>query len=222
MARGGAAASDDRVLRLQHPRGRHRPRRLPGISEAVARANGREVGSISSFAGSGTITNQIIMGVPAELALLSLELDASRLAERGIVARGSWRPLPHRRRRQPHALRHPGALRQSRRTSATSRIWPDPGCASCIRIRSPPEAPTGRSSRVRGGARSEPGIPARGDTSCCSASGGTSWRRPPRRARRGPSSRTGSATRSSRTSRKALGPGPGQAPGEIVYRVARS
>src|SRR5262249_42973911 len=41
--------------------------------------SGEHVEFISSFAGSGTITNQIIMGVPAEVAMLSLELDARRL-----------------------------------------------------------------------------------------------------------------------------------------------
>ena len=48
-----------------------------------------------SFAGSGTVTNQIILGVPAQLALLSLESDAQRLAEAGVVPAGSWRSLPH-------------------------------------------------------------------------------------------------------------------------------
>jgi sulfate transport system substrate-binding protein len=51
---------------------------------------------ISAFAGSGTVTNQLIMGVPAELALLSLEPDADRLAAAGVVEPKSWRRLPHR------------------------------------------------------------------------------------------------------------------------------
>jgi sulfate/thiosulfate transport system substrate-binding protein len=49
----------------------------------------------SSFGGSGTITNQIIMGAPAQLALLSLESDADRLADAHVVADGSWKQLPH-------------------------------------------------------------------------------------------------------------------------------
>jgi sulfate transport system substrate-binding protein len=49
---------------------------------------------VSSFAGSGTIRNQLIMGVPADLALLSSELDALQLAEREIIPRESWRQLP--------------------------------------------------------------------------------------------------------------------------------
>jgi sulfate transport system substrate-binding protein len=49
----------------------------------------------SSFAGSGTITNQIILGAPAQLALLSLESDADRLADAKVVPDGSWKQLPH-------------------------------------------------------------------------------------------------------------------------------
>ncbi len=51
---------------------------------------------ISSFAGSGTVTNQLIMGVPAHLALLSLELDAQRLSAAGVIPPQSWQRLPHR------------------------------------------------------------------------------------------------------------------------------
>ncbi len=58
-------------------------------------AAGGSVEMISSFAGSGTITNQIIMGVPVELALLALEADADRLALAGVVRPHSWRALPH-------------------------------------------------------------------------------------------------------------------------------
>ena len=57
---------------------------------------GEHVEFISSFAGSGTITNQIVMGVPAELALLSLELDALRLSEAGVIDAESWYALPQR------------------------------------------------------------------------------------------------------------------------------
>ena len=53
-----------------------------------------DVELISSFAGSGTLTNQIIMGVPVEVTLLALEADANRLAEAGVVRPRSWRQLP--------------------------------------------------------------------------------------------------------------------------------
>jgi sulfate/thiosulfate transport system substrate-binding protein len=59
-----------------------------------ARGHG-DVEFVSSFAGSGTVTNQLIMGVPAQLALLALESDAQRLADAGVVAPDSWRRLPH-------------------------------------------------------------------------------------------------------------------------------
>ncbi|PYQ64608.1 MAG: sulfate ABC transporter substrate-binding protein, partial [Acidobacteria bacterium] len=40
-------------------------------------------------------TNQITLGVPAQVALLALELDAGRLAKAGVIPPGSWRRLPH-------------------------------------------------------------------------------------------------------------------------------
>jgi len=49
----------------------------------------------SSFGGSGTITNQIAMGAPAQLALLSLESDADRLADAKVIPEGSWKKLPN-------------------------------------------------------------------------------------------------------------------------------
>lgn len=68
---------------------------FPAFQEAWQAQTGEQVEFISAFAGSGTITNQIIMGVPADLVLLSLELDAQRLAEAGVVAPQSWQQLPH-------------------------------------------------------------------------------------------------------------------------------
>ncbi len=67
---------------------------FPEFQKRWRERTGEEVALVSSFAGSGTVTNQIILGVPAELALLSLELDADKLAERGVIAAGSWRRLP--------------------------------------------------------------------------------------------------------------------------------
>ncbi len=62
----------------------------------VWRAGGHgDVAFISSFGGSGTVTNQVILGVPAQLVLLSLESDAERLADAGAIAAGSWKRLPH-------------------------------------------------------------------------------------------------------------------------------
>ncbi len=67
---------------------------FPAFRKQEAAEGHGDVELISSFAGSGTITNQIIMGVPAQLALLSLESDADRLADAGIVPPGSWKRLP--------------------------------------------------------------------------------------------------------------------------------
>lgn len=70
-----------------------------GVFPAFAREwkarTGERVELVSSFAGSGTITNQILLGVPAHLALLSLELDAMKLAAAGAVPPDSWHRLPH-------------------------------------------------------------------------------------------------------------------------------
>lgn len=68
---------------------------LPEFARRWRQTTGEPVEFITSFAGSGTVTNQIALGVPAQLALLSLELDAERLAAAGVVAPGSWRRLPY-------------------------------------------------------------------------------------------------------------------------------
>lgn len=69
---------------------------FPAFQETWQAQTGETVEFISAFAGSGTITNQLIMGVPADVALLSLELDAQRLNEAGIAPPQSWQDLPHR------------------------------------------------------------------------------------------------------------------------------
>ncbi len=68
---------------------------LPTFERGWHARTGERVTVVTAFAGSGTITNQLIMGVPADLALVSLELDAERLAAAGVVAPGSWRRLPN-------------------------------------------------------------------------------------------------------------------------------
>ena len=68
---------------------------FPAFRQQWRTATHEEVEMISSFAGSGTVTNQVIMGVPVELALLALEADAQRLADAGVVEAASWRRLPH-------------------------------------------------------------------------------------------------------------------------------
>lgn len=68
---------------------------FPAFQAEWEARTGEQVEFISSFSGSGTITNQMILGVPAEVAILSLELDALRLVEAGILAAPTWRDLPH-------------------------------------------------------------------------------------------------------------------------------
>ena len=68
---------------------------FPAFQEKWRRETGESVELVGSFAGSGTITNQLIMGVPADLALLALESDAQRLAAAGVIEPHSWRALPH-------------------------------------------------------------------------------------------------------------------------------
>jgi len=68
---------------------------FPAFRDRWQSGTHERVEMISSFAGSGTVTNQVLMGVPVELALLALEADANRLAESGVVGARSWRAFPH-------------------------------------------------------------------------------------------------------------------------------
>jgi sulfate transport system substrate-binding protein len=68
---------------------------FPEFQREWRERTGQRVELVSAFAGSGTITNQILLGVPAHVALLSLELDAMKLADGGIVPPASWRTLPN-------------------------------------------------------------------------------------------------------------------------------
>ena len=67
---------------------------FPSFQRRWLAETGGRVEIISSFSGSGTITNQLLMGVPAELALFSLELDAYRLSDSHLIANQSWHRLP--------------------------------------------------------------------------------------------------------------------------------
>lgn len=68
---------------------------LPAFQTEWENRTGEKVEFITSFAGSGTITNQIILGVPADIAILSTELDAFRLLESGVLQHDTWRHLPY-------------------------------------------------------------------------------------------------------------------------------
>jgi len=68
---------------------------FPEFQRYWQRKTGERVEFTSSFSGSGTVANQIALGAPADIALLSLELDAQRVAESGATAPQSWKKLPH-------------------------------------------------------------------------------------------------------------------------------
>lgn len=67
----------------------------PGFAAKWKAEHGQEVRFTSSFAGSETITNQILQGVKADVAILSIERDAIRLKEGGFVT-SDWQALPQK------------------------------------------------------------------------------------------------------------------------------
>ena len=68
---------------------------FPGFAAKWKNEHGQEVRFTSSFAGSETITNQILQGVGADVAILSIERDAQRLQKGGFVT-SDWRALPNK------------------------------------------------------------------------------------------------------------------------------
>lgn len=67
----------------------------PAFSAKWKQEHGLDVHFTSSFAGSETITNQIIQGVKAQVAILSIERDAQRLKDHGDV-KSDWHSLPQK------------------------------------------------------------------------------------------------------------------------------
>ncbi len=67
----------------------------PGFAAKAKREHGLDIRFTSSFAGSETVTNQILQGVKAQVAILSIERDAQRLKEKGVVT-SDWHALPQR------------------------------------------------------------------------------------------------------------------------------
>ena len=67
---------------------------FPGFTAKWKQQHGQVVQFQSSFAGSETITNQILQGAPSEIAI-SIERDAQRLRDGGFVI-ADWRSLPSR------------------------------------------------------------------------------------------------------------------------------
>lgn len=68
---------------------------FPGFTAKWRQLHGQIVQFQSSFAGSETVTNQILQGAPAEIAILSIERDAQRLQKHGFVT-SDWHLYPGR------------------------------------------------------------------------------------------------------------------------------
>ena len=68
---------------------------FPAFVAKWKQEHGQDVRFTSSFAGSETVTNQIINGVPADIAILSIDRDAQRLKEKGFVT-SDWHALPYK------------------------------------------------------------------------------------------------------------------------------
>ena len=66
---------------------------FPGFTARWKQLHGQVVQFQSSFAGSETVTNQILQGAPAEVAILSIERDVQRLKNGGFVT-SDWHALP--------------------------------------------------------------------------------------------------------------------------------
>ncbi len=68
---------------------------FPAFAAKWKQEHGEEVRFNSSFAGSETVTNQILQGVGADVAILSIERDVDRL-QLGKAVTSDWRALPNR------------------------------------------------------------------------------------------------------------------------------
>ena len=66
----------------------------PAFAAKWKREHGVDVNFVSSFAGSETVTNQILQGAPADLAILSIERDAQRLMQ-GKATTTDWHSFPN-------------------------------------------------------------------------------------------------------------------------------
>src|SRR5256886_5635946 len=67
----------------------------PAFTAKWKKDHGQDVHFTSSFAGSEQITNQILQGVKAQVAILSIERDAQRLKDSGFVT-SDWHALPQK------------------------------------------------------------------------------------------------------------------------------
>ena len=68
---------------------------FPGFQAKWKREHNQDVRFTSSFAGSETVTNQILQGVQADIAILSIDRDVQRLKDKGFV-KIDWHVLPYK------------------------------------------------------------------------------------------------------------------------------
>ena len=67
----------------------------PAFKAKWKQEHGEDIEFVSSFAGSETVTNQIIQGAPADIAILSIERDADRLVEKK-ASPANWHDSPNK------------------------------------------------------------------------------------------------------------------------------
>jgi sulfate transport system substrate-binding protein len=68
---------------------------LPAFKKYYKEKFGKDVDISASFAGSGTLKNQILGGSPVQVAILSSELYLDQLKEKGLVS-SDWKKNPNR------------------------------------------------------------------------------------------------------------------------------
>jgi sulfate transport system substrate-binding protein len=67
----------------------------PAFAAKWKREHGQDIKFQSSFAGSETVTNQVLQGAPADLAILSIDRDAQRLFD-GKATTVDWHGYPNK------------------------------------------------------------------------------------------------------------------------------
>jgi sulfate transport system substrate-binding protein len=67
----------------------------PAFTAKWKREHAQDVHFTSSFAGSETVTNQILQGVKAQVAILSIDRDAKRIKDAGLLTT-DWHSLPQK------------------------------------------------------------------------------------------------------------------------------
>ncbi len=68
---------------------------FPAFVAKWKREHNEDLSFVASYAGSEVITNQILQGTPADIAILSIERDAQRLAE-GKATTTDWQKYPQK------------------------------------------------------------------------------------------------------------------------------